>query len=300
MKKLILDLDTGIDDAFALSYAIKNKDIDLIGVTTIYGNVEVETSIRNSNNIINLLGKKVPVYKGLSNGFSGIYERRDIVKRIHGNNGIANIDLKESGFKANPLSAYDFLKEQLLLDDSENLVVVFTGPLTNLAELILNEPQVLKTKATIAVMGGALRVRGNASEYAEANILEDYKAAKIVFDSDLKILMFALDVTHKVIFQKDDFKDNQLYDGFFQKLANYYCDNTINPKEGCFIHDAVAVIGTLHQDFIKVEKVKIDITTDGKEKGQMTEINVDKKNVSFCYEVESEKIRKELLSTLKV
>ena len=205
MVDLVLDLDTGIDDAIALSIAAKDKGINLLGVTCTYGNVTVEESAYNTLSLLSLLGREdVPVYIGRNRSLlsSSPYTPYEAGRKIHGKYGSGDIKLKESPRKPESISAKAFLTS--LMKEREDITIVTTGPMTNLASVLIDESSLSKWKGKIVFMGGALTVRGNVNHFAEANIYKDPESAKTVLESGLDITMIGLDVTEKTrLYRKD-------------------------------------------------------------------------------------------------
>lgn len=232
MVDLVLDLDTGIDDAIALSIAAKDKGINLLGVTCTYGNVTVEESAYNTLSLLSLLHREdVPVYIGRNRSLlsSSPYTPHEAGRKIHGKYGSGDIKLKESPRKPESISAKAFLTS--LMKEREDITIVTTGPMTNLASVLIDEPSLFKWKGKIVFMGGALTVRGNVNHFAEANIYKDPESAKTVLESGLDITMIGLDVTEKTrLYRKDaeKWKEKGSELGLtLGSLLDYYLDNTL-------------------------------------------------------------------------
>lgn len=155
--KILLDLDTGIDDALALTYAIGLPDVELLGVTTTFGNVTVETAVKNTINILGLLGKSdIPVFEGAPHAWKAdSYEPDEILHRIHGRNGIANVDLGEAKRQKADGNAVDFIIETAEKYGGQ-LTLITTGPMTNLANAIKKNRKAIEKIGKIVSMGGAL------------------------------------------------------------------------------------------------------------------------------------------------
>ena len=227
-KKMILDLDTGVDDALALAYAIADPNIDLIGVVASYGNNLLEQTAKNSLQLLELLGQDVPVFKGLSHSSTtDHFTVMQVSKEIHGNNGIGDISLPEPRHQVQTKDGVDFIIEAAH-QYSKDLIVVPTGPLTNLAAALHRDPQISRLIGNVTLMGGALTVEGNVSEVAEANINQDAEAANEVFTSQLPITMVGLDVTLRTLLTK---KETQQWRNLgtpagiaYAELTDFYID----------------------------------------------------------------------------
>ena len=172
--KLILDLDTGIDDAMALAYAVGSPDLELIGVTGTYGNVYTEVGVQNVLNLLEMMGKpEIPVFLGEKKALTqDVFVRHEVSARIHGENGVGQVELPVAAEHASKMDAVDFIIESVKKYGKE-LVIVATGPQTNLAAALNKAPEIKEMMGKIVIMGGALTVPGNVSPYAEANISKD-------------------------------------------------------------------------------------------------------------------------------
>ena len=273
MVDLVLDLDTGIDDAIALSIAAKDKGINLLGVTCTYGNVTVEESAYNTLALLSLLGREdVPVYIGRNRSLlsSSPYTPHEAGRKIHGSCGSGDIKLKESPRKPESISAKAFLTS--LMKEREDITIVTTGPMTNLASVLINTPSLLGWKGKIVFMGGALTVRGNVNHFAEANIYKHPESAKTVLESGLDITMIGLDVTEKTrLYRKDaeKWKEKGSELGLtLGSLLDYYLDNTLG-KDETYVHDPSAVISVIHPEYFTFLPFPLTVETEGIDKGRV-------------------------------
>ena len=198
--KVILDVDTGIDDALAIAFLLGKKEVDVIGITTCFGNVTVQTATENTLNLLHLLGRDdIKVYPGADRPWSG---REWIIgehlHRIHGYNGIGNVELDRSLNEAEKITAWQFMAESARRYGDE-LMLICVGPLTNLANAIRLDKEAIASCQRITLMDGALTVSGNISPYAEANVYNDSEAAEYVLSSGIDVNMIGLDVTLQTI-----------------------------------------------------------------------------------------------------
>lgn len=205
MKKVILDVDTGIDDALAIAYAVHSPELHVIGLTTCYGNVTAWEATRNTLFVLEKLGKNIPVYEGalelLVRG-----EREKYARKVHGENGLGNvkIDLENSEGKMNGY-AIEFILQKVKEFPNE-ITLISVGPLTNLALAIQKEPQITQLFKEVIIMGGAVYRPGDVTPYAEANISCDPEAADIVLQSGIPIILVGLDVTMKTLLPLSEIK----------------------------------------------------------------------------------------------
>lgn len=301
MKKIILDLDTGIDDALAILYALGSNECELIGITSTYGNVSVDTSVENSLSILDLVGySNVPVYRGSDCKLgSDTYERREITKKIHGVDGVGDVNIPKSTRNAESKNAIDFLIDSCEQYGNE-LTIVATSPLTNLAKAITKSPNSIKKVGKIVIMGGALTVTGNVTPYAEANIIEDPKAAKIVFESGLPIVMVGLDVTMRTlltlnetkILRKLNTKTSELISNMIDFYFRSY-DGRLAGVYGCPLHDPLAVGIALHPELASTLAIDLTVETSditkGRTIGLMSKLNQPSPSTEVCIQVDASK-----------
>lgn len=241
MTKIILDLDTGIDDAMALAYALAHPDLELIGVTGTYGNVPVELGVRNSLALLELLGADdVPVFVGpVREGFNVA----DISAFIHGRNGLGEVLLPPPR-RAPQGDAVDFLL-QSVREHGDDLVIVPTGPSTSCAAAMRKDPEFARN-AHLVMMGGALTVPGNVTPYAEANVWQDPEATDYVFRHAQDLTVVGLDVTLRTLLTKEYTRQWRTSHAgrIFADIVDYYIGAyaTTSPHlGGCGLHDPLAV-----------------------------------------------------------
>ncbi len=201
-RKIIIDCDPGQDDAVALFLAMASPDeLELLGITTVAGNVPLELTQRNARQMCDIVGKpETRVFAGCEQPMS-----RPLVtaEYIHGETGINGIDAIDPDTPLQSEHAVDFIIATLLAADAGSVTLVPMGPLTNIATAIEKEPAILQAIDEIVLMGGAMREGGNRTPSAEFNILVDPDAADIVFRCGRPITVMGLDVTHQVLSTED-------------------------------------------------------------------------------------------------
>jgi purine nucleosidase len=307
MIQMILDLDTGIDDSLALAYALANPDIKLLGVTGIYGNVTTSQGVQNALDMLHLFGEDaIPVFLGEDHAMDKEgFDRHEVVARIHGENGVGQITLPRAFRKPENCCAVDFLIESCRTW-GKKLVLVATGPLTNLAKALEKEPEIANLIGKVIVMGGALTVRGNVSHFAEANIYKDPVAAKKIFESALDLTMVGLDVTQRSRLNKKDtqaWRDLKTKSGrLFADMTDYYIANTLQTDE-TYIHDPSAVICAMHPEFFTALPFFLTVETEGVEAGRIivdhTKLRSSNPTTKVCLNVDSPSVERELCNKLK-
>ena len=260
--KMILDLDTGIDDAFALAYAIAHPGIDLIGVTGTYGNVTIEQGMANTQALLTLLGAAdVPVYAGRAiDGF----EVSEASARIHGRNGVGEVDIAADDAQSAG-DALEFLSEEAA-KYGDDLVIVPTGAHTTLARALEKDPALRGVR--MVSMGGALTVPGNVSPAAEANISQDPVSSNTVYQLAEDMTMVGLDVTMQTQLTRaeaDSWRGTPAGD-VFADMAGYYIDayQENNPHmDGCALHDPLAVAVAADPDLVDCLILPLQVDTEG-------------------------------------
>lgn len=200
-RKIIIDCDPGQDDAVALFLAMASpEDLDLIGITTVGGNVPLELTQRNARLMCDIAGSDVPVFAGCT---KPMLRPLRTAEMIHGETGINGIEVSEPVTPLQSQHAVEFIIDTLLAADDGEITLVPTGPLTNIGTAIGREPAILAKIEQIVLMGGAMREGGNRTPSAEFNILVDPDAASIVFQCGRPITQMGLDVTHQVLSTHD-------------------------------------------------------------------------------------------------
>jgi purine nucleosidase len=198
MRKIIIDCDTGRDDAIALALACASPDlVDLRGVTTVAGNIPLSLTQRNSRMVIELCGRvDVPVFAGADRP---LLRPLATAEDAHGASGIEGFEVFEPSLPLQGKHAVDFILETLAAEPSDTVSLLVTGPMTNIALAAMRAPEVFNRVQEIVVMGGSSAARGNASPAAEFNIYVDAEAAARIFACGRPITVFGLDVTYQVL-----------------------------------------------------------------------------------------------------
>ncbi|MCS7057276.1 MAG: nucleoside hydrolase [Meiothermus sp.] len=193
-QKIILDCDPGHDDAIALMLALASPELEVLGITTVYGNVPLERTTHNALVVLEVLGKRVPVYPGAERP---LVRDRISAEEVHGTSGLAGPLLPTPSQRPEALHAALFIVEQVEQHPGE-VTLVPVGPLTNLALALRLKPQIAPKIRQIVLMGGSVDL-GNWTPSAEFNILADPHAARIVFESGVPLTMMGLNLTHQAI-----------------------------------------------------------------------------------------------------
>jgi purine nucleosidase len=274
--KLILDLDTGIDDTLAIAYALGSPEVDLIGITGTYGNVKVEQGVRNALAVTDVLGfPNVPVYQGLGHASrKDSFEVQPISAFIHGDNGIGDVSIPDSSRSVEQGSAVDFIIDAVKTY-GKDLVYVPTGPMTNIDAALKKAPEIRDSIGSIVLMGGALTVPGDVSAWSEANISQDPDAANALFRSGAPATMIGLDVTLQTLLTYNDTRKwreiGTKASSFLADMTDYYIkayETTAPHLGGCGLHDPLAVGVAVDPSLVKVLPINMQVDVEGPTRGR--------------------------------
>jgi len=251
---IILDCDPGHDDAIALLLALGSPELELVGVTTVAGNQTLEKTTANAIRILEHIGRDdVPVAAGAGRP---LVREAHVAAQVHGETGLDGPDLPPARGKPVDQHAVEFLAEHIAPD----VVLVPTGPLTNVALLLARYPDVRPQR--IVLMGGAI-AEGNVTPAAEFNIWGDPEAAARVFTSGIDLTMIGLDVTHKALFADRHAERLEGKAGtMVRELLAFYnrFHREVYAFDGSPIHDALAVAQVFRPDLVETKHrgVKVD------------------------------------------
>lgn len=193
-KAILMDCDTGVDDAVALLYLLADPDVDLVAVTTVFGNVGAATAARNTLSVLDVAGRtgEIPVAKGSERTLIGI--EPELATHVHGGNGLGGVDLGEPAGALSPKSAPELIVDIARRRPGE-VHLLATGPFTNLAVALRLEPELPALVSGVTVMGGAAMAPGNVTPAAEANVWHDPEAAHAVLSAPWPLTLVPLDAT---------------------------------------------------------------------------------------------------------
>ncbi|MEP7202445.1 MAG: nucleoside hydrolase [Ilumatobacteraceae bacterium] len=196
-RKILIDTDPGIDDAMAIFYALESPELEVVGLTSIFGNAEIDVTTHNALKLLEIAERSdIPVARGVDQPLAMPF--RGAVAFVHGADGQGDVFLPPPTSSVHELDAPHFII-RAAFDSPGEITLVPLGPLTNIATAMQLEPTLASKLAGIVLMGGNAFVGGNASPAAEANIINDPEAADIVFGADCEIVMAGLDVTESTV-----------------------------------------------------------------------------------------------------
>ncbi|WP_264737372.1 nucleoside hydrolase [Cytobacillus firmus] len=301
MKPIIFDVDTGIDDALAMSYALNSPELELLGFTTCFGNVSVAEATRNTLAVLEKVGKRIPVYPGAEQTFIR-GEKEGWSKHVHGEDGLGNTLKKDPISQPESQFAPEFIIEQVKNRPHE-ITIIAVGPLTNLALAIKIAPEIIPLVKEVVIMGGAVKVPGNVNAYAEANIIADPEAAEYVFSSGLQVTLVGLDVTMQTLLPKSTLNEwratGKETAHFFADMTEFYIgyyESYYPGIGGCALHDPLAVGVAIDSSFVSAESMNVKVATEGEEAGRTVGHLAGEPRIRVCTEVEAERFLKHFLN----
>ena len=271
-RKIIIDTDPGVDDTMAIFFALASPELEVVGLTTIFGNVHTHLATKNALRLLEIANKtEIPVAHGADNPLTQAYEGP--VPFVHGDDGQGNIFLPDPSISAVNITAAQFIVDQLREHPGE-ITLVPVGPLTNIALALRLEPRIAEWVDEVVIMGGNALVPGNASPAGEANIRNDPEAADLVFGADWKVTMVGLDVTLKVHMSPEHLAQyathqNALSQHVVKIVPHYqsYFESSYDAK-GMFIHDSSAIAYVLDPSLFTTEQWAIRVGTEGLGRGK--------------------------------
>ena len=271
-RKIIIDTDPGVDDAMAIFFALCSPELEVVGLTTIFGNVHTDLATQNALRLLEIAGRSsIPVAQGAAHPLTRPFEGP--VPDVHGEDGQGNVFLSAPTSAAIDLRAATFIVETLRAHPGD-ITLAPIGPLTNIALALRLEPRIADWVDEVALMGGNALAPGNASPAAEANIRNDPEAADLVFGADWRVTMVGLDVTLKVHMTPADIAayaehNNPMSAHITRILPHYqsYFESNYDAK-GIFVHDSSAIAYLIDPSLFKTEQWPIRVGAAGLGRGK--------------------------------
>lgn len=268
-KKVIIDCDPGIDDSLALILALNSPELEIVGITTVSGNVKADQGAKNALKVLKIMNREdIPVYIG-----EEVPLERELItaQDTHGEDGLGETNYEEADVEIN-YGGVDFILDKSRKGD---ISIIALGPLTNLAKAIERDEEGFNMINEIVSMGGAFRSHGNCSQVAEFNYWVDPHGVKEVFDrSKVPFSMVGLDVTREIILTPNLIELIKQIGGdianFIVDITRFYVDFHWNQERtlGCVINDPLAVAYFIDRTICDGFTSYLDIVTDGKAVGQ--------------------------------
>ncbi|WP_144558957.1 nucleoside hydrolase [Shouchella miscanthi] len=305
-QKLLLDVDTGIDDALGILLAANDRDTELLGITTVNGNVSLQQATTNTLNVLALVGKMCPVVKGAE---TPLLRPSHFEKSVHGENGLGGAlqDVEPSTLPS-PGFAPDFMIEQARRYPGE-VTFVMTGPLTNLALAVKKCPDLPQLLSKVVYMGGAAFTYGNITPAAEYNMYVDPEAARIVLQAGFTSLtQIGLDVTRQALLTRThiDSLQTSKVKHFVKTSTAHYIERyeQRNGVAACALHDPLAVAYAIRPDLCETKFLYTDIETtsrlcDGQTICDLQDRLQEKPNVHVALKVDVDAFISYFLTTIQ-
>ena len=313
MKPVVLDMDPGVDDAMAMLLALRSPELEVKAITVVSGNIPLQLCVRNVLRVLDILGiddDNVPIVAG---GAERPLKREPLnVPGIHGCDGLGEIDRFH---EADGSRRYPDPKREpsstpavdVILDFAdkfaEDITVIATGPLTNIAHAIMRDPETMRKVGKLVAMCGAFRTPGNITPVAEFNAYADPDALKVVLDSGIHpLVIVGLDVTHKVQLYRHYLYEKVRSSGsriaqFTRDCTGFYMDFHKKNEgfDGCYLHDPLAVGVAIRPDLVKTQDMRIQVETCAGITTGMTVADfrprrspIEKPNASVCLNVDAD------------
>jgi purine nucleosidase/pyrimidine-specific ribonucleoside hydrolase len=262
MTAVILDCDPGHDDAIALLLALGSREIELLGVATVFGNQTLERTTDNAIRVLDHVGRRdVPVAAGAPRP---LVRERELSTDVHGETGLDGPDLPGPSREPERAHAVDWIANAIETAPGP-VTLVATGPLTNVALFMARYPELAPRLERIVIMGGAIGL-GNVTPAAEANMWADPEAASRVFQTETEVTMVGLDVTHQALMTPDHAcrlahagKAGQLVADLYEFYARFHRDQY--GWEGAPIHDAVAMAHVIDPTLLETARCGVRVDT---------------------------------------
>ena len=302
-RKVILDTDPGIDDAMAILFALRSPALDVLGITTVFGNADTDVGTANALRLVELAGHDVPVARGAEHPWVG--PKAPAPDFVHGADGLGNINAPPPAGKAIGMSAAEFIVATAHKYPGD-VTLIAVGRLTNLALALALEPRLPTLVKEVVLMGGSASARGNVTPVAEANVWGDPHAADIVFAAPWGVTMVGLDVTTRVLMRDELLlrmagKDERV-GGFLYRISRFYrrFHESTGVTGGFYVHDPSAVAYVIDPSLFSTEKARVRVVTEGIAVGQTIAVAAPvperweawrgRPEVKVCREVDAERL----------
>ena len=271
VQKIIIDTDPGVDDAMAIHLAFADPRLEVVGLTSVFGNVWVEQATRNALYLAEMAGYPCDVAAGAAKPLEIVPNEPSHF--VHGDEGFGDLPAQNPNRKADERPAHIYLSETIRAHSGE-IILCPVGPLTNIANLLSYDPDIVNHVQKVVIMGGSGYEAGNVTPFAEANIWNDPHAADAVFAANWTVEMIGLDVTTKVECSPQDFADLAKaapnIGEFIKSSADFYIRfyESVIGRKVCLMHDPSAIIAITDPDLFTYTSVPVAVTLEGEEIGR--------------------------------
>ncbi|MBG9736714.1 nucleoside hydrolase [Paenibacillus alvei] len=325
---VIMDVDTGVDDALALALIWKSKQVDLVGVTTVNGNVSLSQATLNTRKVMHMLQqldvqnerlnagegsgiadlsiRNVPIIPGAN---EPLMRPTFFEHAVHGNDGLGGAlsDMSPPELEEGLPHAAQFIIKEAKKRPGE-LTLLMTAPLTNLAIALRACPELPQLVKRVVVMGGAVQTFGNVTPVAEYNIYVDPEAAKMVLHAGFDLTLVGLDVTRQALLRPEHLEklDSTPLGGFVRTCTAQYMERyrMRNGVEACAMHDPLAAYISIDTSVVKMRRYYVDVETRSELCDGQTVCDIQNRlgrepNANVCVEVDGETFMDRFISVLQ-
>jgi len=265
-RSIVIDTDPGIDDAIGILLALASPKFSVRGMTTVAGNIGLDTTTRNAGRLLAFAGRKdVPVLAGAAAPLS---RPGPEPLNLHGKDGIGGVDLPDPIRQPESRPAVEWLADLLLHEPAGTVDVFALGPLTNIARLILEKPDAARRIGRIIAMGGAVYEPGNVGPRSEFNLWADPEAADVVVSSGLPLVLVPLDVTRRVRAAREFTEGlrgtrKPLGTMVAALIESYF--ETKTHQESRPLHDPCVMLFALAPELFRLETLRLSVNTGSSE-----------------------------------
>jgi purine nucleosidase len=255
-RKVLIDTDTGIDDAMAVVYALNEPRLEVVGLTSVFGNVSVELTTANTLQILELLDRRdIPCAAGAACGLTG--DPPNFAPYVHGDDGVGNAAARFPPPTLEPTgeSAAELIV-RLAREHAGELYLAPIGPLTNVALALALEPKLTTLVKGVVWMGGVVQGPGNVTPVAEADAVHDPEAAQAVLAADWPVTLVGLDVTDVTLLTEADFvrieRSDTVSARYLAEITPFYMDfySNVLGFRACATHSALTVALIAHPQLV--------------------------------------------------
>ena len=275
MKRILLDVDTGVDDALAILFALRSPELKVEAITTVAGNLPVDLCTRNTRLVLDIADAP-PAVLVAPGADKPLARELHTATAVHGADGLGNVAALygEPHHPLDPRPAHRLILDKIA-EFGPDLTLVPTGPMTNLALAAREDPETFGKAGEIVQMGGAIGVPGNTGPWAEFNIFVDPEAAAEVLATGVPMRLVPLDVTHRIILMRDELKrlaglrDSRIFQ-FIREITVLYFDYQQKKTglKGAYLHDPTAIAAAMEPNLFIWEPVTIEVRTDDEQRGR--------------------------------
>ena len=296
-KKIIIDTDPGVDDTIAITTALRSPELEVIGLTSVFGNASGPVTAQNALRLVELEGNgHIPVARGSDIPLVAPLEK--LGTWVHGEDGMGNTNPPSPKGKLLEESAAEFIVRMARQYPGE-ITLVPVGPLTNIALALRIDPHIATMIHDVVIMGGAVTVPGNMTAVAEANIYHDPHAADIVMAAGWPLTIVGLDVTEKTVmtpeYHRSLFKAGNPAVQLIEKILpcyQHYFDKFEGLNGSTYTHDPSAISFVINPDLFKTREAPVFVATEGRCFGQTAADWrgqwEERQPVNICVDVDSE------------